>query len=99
MAATLGILDVLEGDRTYTNLAPHGEPNLGSRGLYRSVGGGAAAPDQLAILWVLNQADGAHSLLDIAVRSGLPFRQIRKAADELLRAGLLAESLEMGDRE
>jgi aminopeptidase-like protein len=98
LAATLDILDVLEGDRVYANLAPHGEPNLGSRGLYRSVGGGAAASEQLAILWVLNQSDGTHSLLDIAVRSGLTFRQIRKAADDLARAGLLAESIGMDDR-
>ena len=99
LAATLGIVDVLEGNRVYTNLEPHGEPNLGSRGLYRSVGGGAAASEQLAILWVLNQSDGTQSLLDIAERSGLTFRQIRAAADDLLRAGLLAETFETDDRE
>ena len=99
LAATLGIVDVLEGNRVYRNLAPHGEPNLGSRGLYRSVGGGAAAAEQLAILWVLNQSDETQSLLDIAVRSGMPFPRIRAAADELLRVGLLAESSKMDDRE
>ena len=98
LEATLAILDVLEGNRVYVNLAPHGEPNLGSRGLYRSVGGGGSEAEQLALLWVLNQSDGSHSLLDIAERSGLSFRLIRKAADDLLAAGLLADSLEAGGR-
>ena len=92
LQATLEILDILEGNRTYTSLSPYGEPNLGSRGLYRAVGGGDAASEQLAILWVLNQADGSHSLLDVATRSGLSFRQIRKAADDLAAVGLLTES-------
>jgi aminopeptidase-like protein len=42
------------------------------------------------MLWVLNQSDGSHSLLDIARRSGLPFEQLRVAAEALSRAGLLA---------
>ena len=38
------------------------------------------------MLWVLNQSDGTHSLLDIAERSGLAFDIIKDAADMLLRA-------------
>jgi aminopeptidase-like protein len=41
-------------------------------------------------LWVLNQSDGTRSLLDIAERSGLPFPAIRRAAEALLQADLLA---------
>src|SRR5690606_15095039 len=33
------IVDVLERDHVYQNLAPHGEPQLGRRGLYRALGG------------------------------------------------------------
>jgi aminopeptidase-like protein len=43
----------------------------------------------MAMLWVLNQADGSKTLLDIAERAGLPFHVIRAAARALTEAGLL----------
>jgi aminopeptidase-like protein len=43
-----------------------------------------------ARLWVMNLADGDHSLLDMAERSGIPFSEIHKAAEALSRAGLLS---------
>jgi aminopeptidase-like protein len=43
----------------------------------------------MALLWVLNQSDGRHTLLDIAERAGLPFATIHDAATALLRCGLL----------
>ena len=88
----LEILDVLETDRRYINLAPKGEPQLGKRGLYPQVGGPAAEQEQLAMLWLLNQSDGRNSLLDIAERSGLSFAAIRASAARLRTAGLLAEA-------
>jgi hypothetical protein len=45
----------------------------------------------MAMLWVLNYADGAHTLLDIAERAGLPFQHLRQAADALLAHQLLAD--------
>jgi aminopeptidase-like protein len=90
LQAVLGIIDVLESDRRFFNLAPKGEPQLGKRGLYPQVGGPAAEREQLAMLWVLNQSDGARSLLDIAERSGLPLSDLRAAAERLHGAGLLA---------
>jgi aminopeptidase-like protein len=87
--AALAICDVLEGEATYRNLVPKGEPQLGRRGLYRAVGGGAADNAQLALLWVLNQSDGGRSLLEIAERADLPFELIREAADRLEAAQLL----------
>jgi aminopeptidase-like protein len=85
------IVEVLEGDGVYRNTSPKGEPQLGRRGLYRPIGGqqDAAAYDQMALLWVLNLSDGAHSLLDIAVRAERPFAMIRAAADALIAVGLL----------
>jgi hypothetical protein len=41
------------------------------------------------MLWVLNLADGAHSLLDIAERANLPFGLIRRTAQVLQQQGLL----------
>jgi aminopeptidase-like protein len=86
------ILWVLERNRCYVNLSPYGEPQLGNRGLYDSLGGRSDTKQaQLAMLWVLNLSDGEHSLVQIAERAGLPFEVISVAADALRRAGLLKE--------
>lgn len=84
------VVSVLERNLAYRNLSPKGEPQLGKRGLYDPVGGASGRPDQLAMLWVLNQSDGSNTVLDIARRSGLSFDQLRVAADALSNAGLLA---------
>ncbi|WP_308169570.1 DUF4910 domain-containing protein [Acrocarpospora catenulata] len=95
LAAVREIVEVLEGDRTYLNLQPYGEPQLGKRGLYRSPSlGGDTKQHQMAILWILNYSDGDHSLLDIAERSAIPFAALVEAARALTDAGLLAEAPE-----
>jgi aminopeptidase-like protein len=96
LAASLDIytavVDVLEGNRRYGNLSPYGEPQLGRRGLYRALGATTdRKTEEMALFWTLNQSDGSHTLLDIARRARLPFAHIRRAADALERAGLLAE--------
>ncbi|MGW4954697.1 DUF4910 domain-containing protein [Streptomyces parvulus] len=81
---------VLDRDRRYVNLSPYGEPQLGRRGLYDSLGGRSDAKQaQMAVLWVLSLADGEHGLLDVAERSGLPFETVADAAEALHAAGLL----------
>lgn len=91
--ACLAIAEVLEEDRLYVNQNPKCEPQLGTRGLYHAVGGLTALPvDEMALLWTLNLADGDHSLLDIAERSGCAFGSIRAAASMLCESGLLKES-------
>jgi aminopeptidase-like protein len=87
------LTEVLEGNQTYRNLLPCGEPQLGRRGLYGATGGADPEASNLAKLWVLNLSDGEHSLLDIAERSGLPFILLRDSA-RLLRAHGLLEQLE-----
>jgi aminopeptidase-like protein len=83
-------IEILEADWTPINLNPKGEPQLGQRGLYASVGGPVSGGQSaMPILWVLNLADGRHSLIDIAERSGLPFRQVIHAARVLRENGLL----------
>jgi aminopeptidase-like protein len=64
----------------------------GFAGFYRGLGGADPGTEQLAILWVLNQSDGSHTLLDIAERSGLAFSVIRSVSAALFEAVLLAES-------
>ncbi|WP_051718765.1 DUF4910 domain-containing protein [Hymenobacter sp. IS2118] len=84
------VAHLLEANRCYQNLSPYGEPALGRRGLYGAVSGSAhAASAQMALLWVLNLSDGHHDLLAIAERSGLPFEQLRHAADLLCAHDLL----------
>jgi len=86
----LAAFRVLEENATYLNQNPKCEPQLGRRGLYGAIGGRSDTQQfQLAMLWVLNLSDGAHSLLDIAERSVLEFGLVTEATDALVRAGLL----------
>lgn len=88
------IVTLLEREAVYVNQSPMGEPRLGKRGLYRGMGGSPDQPtSELALLWVLNQSDGLHSLLDIAERARLPFDLVAGAADALEKVGLLAKAV------
>jgi len=91
-------IDVLENDARYLNLYPKAEPQLGRRGIYRALADrGSDGGREMALLWVLNLSDGAHSLLDIAERSGAPFQVIVDAASVLVDHALL-KRVEAGDR-
>ena len=84
-------LDILEKDRVLVNTKPFGEPALGRRGLYATIGGQKSGPEEsMALLWTLNFADGEHTLLDIAERAGLPFQTVHRAACRLEACDLLA---------
>jgi aminopeptidase-like protein len=86
----LSALQVLEANKKYLNRNPKCEPQLGKRGLYRSLGGQTdARTRELAMLWVLNMSDGNNSLLDVAEKSGLDFSFINDAARTLLEHDLL----------
>ena len=87
----LAVCDLLERNNCYLNQNPFCEPQLGKRNLYRSTGGAEIDQEINARLWVLNQSDGKHSLLDIAERSGMAFATIAGAANLLEEAGLLTE--------
>ncbi|MBI1360385.1 MAG: DUF4910 domain-containing protein [Alphaproteobacteria bacterium] len=83
-------IEVLERDGRFVNTAPMGEPQLGRRGLYSTIGGDKDAYSKnMAMLWLLNQSDGRHSLLDIAERAKLPFSVIAATANILRASGLL----------
>ncbi|HRI37859.1 MAG TPA: DUF4910 domain-containing protein [Nitrospira sp.] len=88
----LTVFELLEGNRVYVNQNPRCEPQLGRRGLYRTIAGQQEHQSrELALLWVLNMSDGRHALLDIADRADLPFGQIQSAAEALVEVGLLKE--------
>src|SRR5690606_27193889 len=83
------VLDALEVNATYRNLQPYGEPNLGRRDLYPSIGGLKARTEAMAaLMWVINFSDGDHDLLDIAERSGLPIGVLAEAAETCVEKGL-----------
>lgn len=84
------VIFILENNITYLNLNPKCEPQLGRRGLYKMIGGQKSSDiNELAMFWVLNLSDGTNSLLDISIRSGMSFKQIKDAADALLVKDLL----------
>jgi len=86
----LAVLNILEKNRTYLNIYPKCEPQLGKRGLYRLIGGDRETGfDQMSLLWVLNLSDGSHSMLDIADNAGYKFSIISKAAEVLEEKQLL----------
>ena len=86
------VVEILEANKTYINLSPKCEPQLGKRGLYDAIGGNSDSKAlQMAMLWVLNLADGEYSLLDMAKRSGIAFDLIARIAATLLEKDLLAE--------
>ena len=82
---------VLDSNRIYRNLCPYGEPQLGKRGLYPTVG---ATKEKQALkdatMWLLNQADGTNDLLAIAERSGMDFDLLAERTEACLEAGILA---------
>jgi aminopeptidase-like protein len=84
------VVTMIEANRTYVNQEPYGEPQLGKRGLYAAIGGDRkSAERQLTMLWVLNLADGQHSLLDIAKRARISFGDAHATALVLEQHGLL----------
>jgi aminopeptidase-like protein len=93
LALYLSALRILENNSCLINTSPKCEPQLGKRGLYRTLGG---LPDagkfEMAMLWILNLSDGDHSLLDIAERADLPFDTIHQTARLLTEHGLLRPS-------
>jgi aminopeptidase-like protein len=84
------VIDILETDWYPVNTAPHCEPQLGRRGLYKAMGGDNERVErQMAMLWVLNLADGEHSLADIATKSGIDLARIEEVAELLLEHELI----------
>jgi aminopeptidase-like protein len=83
------LITVIDENRTLLNLNPKGEPRLGKRGLYGSVGGVSPGEFEHALLWLLSLSDGSHDLVSIAVRSGIAWATLVEAATRLEATGLL----------
>lgn len=83
------MISVVDGNRRLLNLSPKGEPQLGKRGLYRSVGGTGPGQFESALLWILSQSDGNNDLVDVAGRSAIDFEVLEQAASALEDSGLV----------
>ena len=80
----------IDGETRYINTQPHGEPQLGRRGLYGAVGGAVNSKSaEMALLWLLAYSDGEHSVADVARMSKLPIESLETAAEALIAAELL----------
>lgn len=86
--AAARLISVLDTNRRVLNLSPKGEPRLGKRGLYGSIGGAGPGEFEHALLWVLSLADGDHDLLAMAEHSGVSVELLDRAACALEEAGL-----------
>jgi aminopeptidase-like protein len=87
----------IDANRAWRNLSPKGEPRLGKRGLYSAVGGRGPGDAEQALLWLLNQSDGRHDLIDIAQRSKLPINTLVEAAHALEGVDLLGPADQLSD--
>ena len=91
LAILARIVEGMDTNRTYVNLEPFGEPQLGRRDLYRNVGGAVDRRSaEMAVLWMLSLSDGTNDLETISTRSGLDMATLAAAADRLVAAQLLA---------
>ncbi|WP_415486223.1 DUF4910 domain-containing protein [Acetobacter sp.] len=86
-------ISLVENDVFPVSKFPYGEPQLGRRGLYPSSSGDVSnaqdVPSQMSILWVLNLADGEHSLLDMMIKSGKSFASILSTVDLLSKGDVI----------
>ncbi len=84
------IIDTIDLNGTYYNTLPYCEPQLGKRGLYPTLGSVTdTAVAVEAMMWVLNLSDGNNDLLGISKRSRLGFEDISKAAESLVKSGII----------
>lgn len=94
------ILKIHELAGTFINLAPYGEPQLGKRGLYPNINSpltwGNSSDDITdqsdilkSIIYILNYADGEHSMISIAKKLNIPLSSLEGVIERLELENLL----------
>lgn len=92
VALSADIIQALESNKIWRNTVQYGEPQLGRRGLYPSLGSANACEGKTkAMMWLINLADGETDLLGIAEKSGMSLKDLIPLCYELEAAGLLEE--------
>jgi aminopeptidase-like protein len=94
LAMYVALVDVLEANETLSVTVTHGEPQLGKRGLYPTLGTAGDTEEKVAdMMWLLNMCDGTRDLLAVAEYAGRPVAALAPIALELMAAGLLQAAL------
>ena len=94
-SAASSIIETLEMNRTWRSTLRAGEPQLGRRGLYPSMGGrNHLDADVEALSAVLGYADGTMDMIAIADAHGRSALGLAPAAAKLHAAGLIAEAVQ-----
>jgi len=84
------IVKLLEANSLWKNTVMYGEPQLGRRGFFRTLGSQIKSPEiDIAMWWVLNLADGTNDLVAIAERSGISWKTLSLISEKLADSGLL----------
>ena len=78
----------IEMNVIWENKYPYGEPQLGKRGLFRSLSEKNREDDEMAMWWLLNYADGTNDLFTIADLSGYTMTTLARVAKKLNEAGI-----------
>ncbi|HAY80577.1 MAG TPA: peptidase M28 [Planctomycetaceae bacterium] len=93
------VLEAIEAERIYVRKDAKGEPCLGRYGIYRALGErDDRGRFQEAMMWLLNLADGEHSLVDMAEQSQLPLSLFEDVAETLTAHGLVESRHELQRR-
>jgi aminopeptidase-like protein len=86
----LEILNVLENNFHYINTMPYGEPQLGKRGLYPTVGSQVEIRRAVdTMMWILSLADGTNDLIGISEKSKIPLRTLIPVVNKLIESGIV----------
>jgi aminopeptidase-like protein len=83
-------LEALEGNRTYRSTSL-GEPQLGGRGLYPTLGTRSSYAAVRTTMDLLAYADGTHDLIEIGDIIGVPVMELWLVAEQLVEHLLLEE--------
>lgn len=88
--AYFDIVGLIEANYILKNTVMNGEPQLGKRGFFRTLGSQIHSPEiDMAMWWILNLADGDNDLIKISERSKINWKTIVLIAKKLLDGGLL----------
>jgi aminopeptidase-like protein len=91
VALYLRVLTGLEANLTHRALVAHGEPQLGKRGLYPTLGSQKQSTDFVdRMMWIINLSDGRHDLLAIAAKARCSIHDLVPIVEKLIASGVLS---------
>ncbi len=87
----LEIIELIEKNEKYINTMPYGEPQLGKRGLYPTLGSQKKNYGFVIkiIRWILNMADGENDLITISEKSKIDIKDLLPVINKLIEKGIL----------